>query len=390
MTGHNINLGRQPGFILFICSGLLAATLACNLPLKSAAQATATSPAIPVTATRLASATPLADSAPLATQPSVEVTIPPPTGDQPTLVLSPTLQSTTPPAIAGPVLAGCSLFPADHILNTRIDWLPVDPRSEAYIASIGADASLHPDFGSGTWEGSPIGIPYNVVASSQVEAVALSFEYGGESDPGPYPIPSDPAIEGGSDHHLLLVDADTCRLFEIYAARQRGGGGWAGGSGAVWDLNSYLLRPDTWTSADAAGLPILPLLVRYEEVAAGWIGHAIRFTAERTQRATVWPARHYASSITDPDVPPMGQRFRLKASFNLAPYPPEVQVILRAMQMYGLILADNGSDWYITGAPDARWNDEMLVEAFGSLRGSDFEAVDVSGLMIEPDSGQSR
>jgi hypothetical protein len=285
----------------------------------------------------------------------------------------------------------CQMFPPDNIWNTPVDGLPLDPQSAAYVSSIGATTGLHPDFGT-VWEGAPIGIPYTVVPGDQ-PTVPVSFEYSDESDPGSYPIPPNPPIEGGpnstGDRHILIVDQDHCKLYELYSAYPQPDGSWTAGSGAIWDLNSHLLRPDGWTSADAAGLPILPGLVRYDEVQAGAVNHAIRFTAVRTQRAYVWPARHRASSITDPNVPPLGQRFRLRASFDVSPYPPEVRVILTAMKRYGIILADNGSNWYISGAPDSRWNDSNLG-MLRNVKGSEFEAVDVSGLMIEPNSGQAR
>jgi hypothetical protein len=287
----------------------------------------------------------------------------------------------------GPQIAGCPLLSLDNIWNTRIDGLPLHERSSAYIASIGPDTSLHPDFGT-IWEGAPIGIPYTTVPGDHPK-VPVAFDYEDESDPGPYPIPPNPPIEAGSDRHILIVDREHCILYELFGAYQQDGN-WYAGSGAIFDLRSNGLRPMGWTSADAAGLPILPGLVRYEEVAAGEIRHAIRFTAARTQKAYVWPARHYASAITDPNVPPMGQRFRLKASFNISGFSAEVQVILKAMQRYGIILADNGSNWYISGSPDARWNDDVLVSELRQIQGSDFEAVDVSGLMIDPDSGQAR
>ena len=293
---------------------------------------------------------------------------------------------------AGPTLAGCPAFPADNIWNARIDHLPVDARSADYIATIGTDVGLHPDFGSGTWEGGPIGIPFTVVAGTQV-LVPVSFEYTDESDRGPYPIPPDAPVEGGpgstGDRHVLIVDRDRCKLYELYAAYRQPDGSWRAGSGAVFDLPSNALRPATWTSADAAGLPILPGLVRYEEVAAGAIRHALRFTASRTQRAFVWPARHYASSSTDPARPPMGQRFRLKAGFDVSPFTRNVQVILVALKAYGLILADNGSSWFISGAPDERWDNDELHD-LNQVHGHDFEAVDSSSLMVDPNSGQVR
>lgn len=296
-------------------------------------------------------------------------------------------------SISGPSIAGCPIFPPDHIWNVRVDSLPVEANSEAYIDSIGRDEGLHPDFGSGEWDGGPIGIPY-VVADSDTPRAEVTFEYADESDAGPYPIPLDAPIEGGpnseGDRHILVVEASECKLYELYAVYPNGDGSWEAGSGAIWDLQDYVLRPDEWTSADAAGLAILPGLVRYDEVTAGEIKHAIRFTVEETQAAYVWPARHEASDNEDPDLPPLGQRFRLKASFDISPYPRDVQIILRAMQVYGLMLADNGSDWFFSGVPDERWNDEELVDTFREITGDNFEAVDVSELMVDADSGQAK
>lgn len=286
-------------------------------------------------------------------------------------------------ASPSPILAGCAVFPGDNIWNRRVDDLPVDSRSNAYINSIGPTTRLHADFGS------IYGIPYTDAPAGQAP-VAVTFDYDDESDPGPYPIPPDAPVEDGSDYHVLVVQRDTCRLYEMWNARKQANGTWLAGSGAVFDLNSNALRPAGWTSADAAGLPILPGLVRYDEVKAGEIRHAIRFTASSTQQKYVWPARHYASDITDANVPPMGQRFRLKAGVDLSGYPADIQVIFRAFQQYGIILADNGSNWYITGAPDPLWDDDMLVSTFRSLHGSDFEAVDTSGLVVDPNSGQSK
>lgn len=303
---------------------------------------------------------------------------------QPTTPSTPT--STTPP----PQIAGCDIFPADNIWNTPIDTAPIDANSAAYINTIGANRTLHPDFGSGLWNGGPIGIPFITVRSSQPK-VAVTFEYADESDPGPYPVPTTAPIEGGpnasGDRHVLLLEQDNCKLYELYSSHPQSDGSWEAGSGAIFDLKSHALRPDTWTSADAAGLPILPGLVRYDEVASGEIRHAIRFTAPQTRRSYVWPARHQASSLTANNYPPMGQRFRLRADFPLNTFSPQVQVILRAMQTYGIILADNGSAWYISGAPDERWNNDLLRE-LGRVRGSDFVAVDVTGLMLNGDSGQ--
>jgi hypothetical protein len=282
---------------------------------------------------------------------------------------------------------GCPLFPADNVWNARVDTLPVDPHSDDYIDTIGADTPLHPDFGA-DWNGGPFGIPYTTVPGSQ-PPVAMTFDYADESDPGPYPIPPDAPIEGASDRHVLVVDLGRCKLYELWNAWPQADGSWHAGSGAVFGLTSNALRPETWTSADAAGLPILPGLVRYDEVTTGAIYHALRFTAEDTRRAYVWPARHYASSSIDPARPPMGQRFRLKASFTIPDnFSPEVKTILTALKTYGMFLADNGSNWYISGAPDSRWNDDRLVNELKQIKGSDFEAVDESGLMVDPNSGQ--
>ena len=295
-------------------------------------------------------------------------------------------------ADASPAIEGCSILPPNSIWNTSIDQLPVDKNSASYINTIGASTGLHPDFGSGTWDGGPIGIPYNVVPGTQPK-VTIAFEYSDESDPGPYPIPADPQIEGGvnstGDRHILVLDKNRCMLYETWSTYPQPDGTWQAGSGAVFDLQSNTLRPNGWTSSDAAGLPVLPGLVRYEEVASGEIRHAIRFTVPRTRKAYVWPARHYASSLTALNYPPMGQRFRLKADFDVSPFSAQVQVILRAFKKYGLILADNGSAWYVSGAPDPRWNNDVLRE-LRLVKGSDFEAVDVSSLMVSPDSGEAK
>jgi hypothetical protein len=294
-------------------------------------------------------------------------------------------------ASASPTVAGCAVFPPDNIWNVPIDTLPVDANSSLYVATIGASAHVHPDFGSGLWDGGPIGIPYTDVPGAQ-PLVDVSFYYADESDPGPYPIPPDAPIEGGpdsdGDRHVLVIDRDNCMLYELFDAWPQTDDSWEAGSGAIFDLNSHALRPDGWTSADAAGLPILPGLARYDEVAAGQIRHALRFTAPQTRRAYVWPARHYASDLTGAQYPPMGQRFRLKADFDISGFSPDVQVILQALKTYGMILADNGSAWYISGAPDERWDNDALHELH-DVPGSAFEAVDVSSLMIDPDSGQA-
>jgi hypothetical protein len=261
---------------------------------------------------------------------------------------------------------------------------------------LGSSRTLHPDFGSGEWppgSGSPIGIPYIEVPEGTPPVPIVYDAYGSESDPGPFPVPPDAPIEGGvagtGDRHVIVVDRFRCELFELFDAHPGPGIGWTAASGARYDLTSSDLRPDGWTSADAAGLPIFPGLVRYDEVASGEITHAIRFTADTTQKAYVWPARHHASSNTSTSLPPMGQRFRLKASFDTGGFSPEIEVILVAMQRYGLILADNGSSWFVSGAPDDRWSNDVLRELKG-IPGSAFEAVDASSMRIDPDSGTAR
>ena len=266
-----------------------------------------------------------------------------------------------------PSIAGCPIFPASNPWNQRVDKLPVAANSAAIISSIGLAAPVHADFGSGLYDGQPIGIPYNVVSGSQAKS-RVSFEYADESDKGPYPIPAHPKIEGGSDHHILIVDKTNCRLYELGGA-QKTSGAWHAWAGAIWNLRTNAVRPLTWTSADAAGLPILPGLARY-----GDLNHALRFTVERTRRAFIYPARHYASSSTDPSLPPMGLRVRLKASFKTSGFPPQARAVLETLKRYGMILADNGSNWYITGAPDPRWSNDDL-HSLGQVHGSDFEVV---------------
>jgi len=278
-----------------------------------------------------------------------------------------------------PQIAGCQIFPADNPWNRDISSDPVDPNSANYISHMnGSTKLLHPDFGSNP----TYGIPFVVVSGSQPK-VPVVFYYADESDPGPYPIPPDAPIEGGpsstGDRHILVLDKDNGLLYETYDSHYVGPG-WSCGSGAVFDLRSNRLRPDYWTSADAAGLPILPGLVRYDEVAAGQINHAIRFTVQSTQRAFIHPATHYASSNTDPNAPPMGLRVRLRAGYDITRFTGASRVILTAMKKYGMILADNGSDWFFTGATDARWNDTDLNQ-LKTVPGSAFEAV-ASGPII--------
>lgn len=281
-----------------------------------------------------------------------------------------------------PVIAGCPIFPADNPWNTDISGYPVHPNSANYINSIGATGHLHPDFGT-FWEGRPIGIPFAVVPGTQPK-VPMVFDYAEESDPGPYPIPPNPPIEGGADaegdRHILVLDKDNRLLYETWDSHPRAGGGWHCGSGAKFDLTSNALRPDYWTSADAAGLPILPGLVRYDEVMAGEIRHALRFTAQRTQRGFIHPATHYASTSTDANRPPMGLRLRLKAGYDISTYPARMQVILRALKNYGMFLADNGGNWFLSGEHNPLWDDEEL-STLKAVPGSAFEAVDTGPII---------
>jgi hypothetical protein len=296
--------------------------------------------------------------------------------------------SAAPAAFAQQMVEHCPVLPADNIWNTRVDTLPVLANSDAMIETIGANRGLHADFGAVIQQDGPIGIPFIVVGGTQPK-YPIVFRSPDESDAGPYAIPLDAPIEGGGtstgDRHVIALDADSCRLYELYHAFPRSSY-WTADSGAIYDLRSNALRPRTATSADAAGLPIMPGLVTYDEVQTGEIRHAVRFTAPQTRRAFVWPARHFASSLTDVRYPRMGERFRLKASFDIAPYPAEVQVILRAMQLYGMMLADNGSAWYVSGKPDPRWNDADL-RMLSQVTGSDLEAVDTTVLRADPDSG---
>ncbi|HUL64776.1 MAG TPA: hypothetical protein VLW55_09185 [Burkholderiaceae bacterium] len=280
---------------------------------------------------------------------------------------------------AGARLNGAVPFPADNAWNRDISAAPVDPNSANLIASIGASTGLHPDFGV------PYGIPYVVVAGSQTR-VAINFTaYGDESDPGPYPIPPSAPIEGGGDRHVLVIDRDNNRLYELFGAIAQSDGSWDAACGAVFDLDSDDVRPGAqpgWTSADAAGLPIFPGLVRYEEASAGLIPHALRFTIQSSRRAYVPPANHWASSSTSANLPPMGMRVRLKAGFVIpATFSTESKAILQALKTYGMIVADNGSNWYITGAPDPRWDNSKLNSELGSVKGLDFEVIRMDGLV---------
>ncbi|MEK6275577.1 MAG: hypothetical protein AABM30_09585 [Actinomycetota bacterium] len=294
----------------------------------------------------------------------------------PVLVVGLALGGSTANALRMPSAPRCPVFPKSNPWNQRVDSRPVAANSAQIVNSIGADTGLHADFGSGLWNGAPIGIPITVVGRTQAKS-RVAFEYADESDRGPYPIPRDVKIEGGrsstGDRHALIVDRSSCRLYELYALYPRGRG-WRAGSGAIWSLRSNRLRPAGWTSADAAGLPILPGLARYDEVKRGVIDHALRFTVQRTRRAYVFPARHFASDSTDASLPPMGLRLRLKASFDVSGYPRQAQIVLVALKRYGMLVADNGSNWYITGAPDPRWSNDQL-HTLGRVKGSDFEVV---------------
>lgn len=285
----------------------------------------------------------------------------------------PTPKPTAAPAPIPP-LSACPIFPSSNVWNRRVDGLPVASNSDAMIAAIGLGSSLHPDFSAA----GGYGIPFNIVGTATARS-KVAFDYADESDAGPYPIPAKPKIEGGSDRHILMIDTNACRLYELFAAAKVGSS-WTAGSGAIWNLKSNALRPDGWTSADAAGLSIFPGLVRYSEVAAGAIHHAIRFTASSTCAGYVYPARHKAGSGSCATKPPMGLRVRLKASVDISGYGPQSRVILRALQQYGMLLADNGSPWYITGAPDSHWNDDEL-HGLGGIKGSDFEVVDTTGFV---------
>ena len=271
------------------------------------------------------------------------------------------------------------MFPTDNVWNTRVDNLPVDTNSATYISTIGPSNKLHPDYGAGG------GVPYTLVNGSQPK-VNVAFRY--ISDAGPYPIPSNVGIEAGSDGHAMIVDTTNCILYELFELAQQSDGSWTAGSGAIWNLNSNVLRPDGWTSADAAGLPMLPGMIRYDEVISGHIDHAIRFTAQQTRDTHVWPARHSASSLSGAQYPQFGQRFRLKASFDISSFPTNVQVILQAMKTYGLILADNGASCFVSGVGDTRWNDDEMHQ-LTKVVGEDFEAVDESSLMVNYNSGQA-
>jgi hypothetical protein len=314
------------------------------------------------------------------------------------LALWPALGAAAPPPVVYGSMAGASLgaganlhgaipFPADNAWNTDISKAPVDPNSAHLITSIGWTVGLHPDFGSGTWDGAIIGIPYVVVSSAQLPVAISLGLYKSESDPGPFPVPRNAPIEGsrpdgnafGGDRHVLVIDKSTNRLYEMYHASPLTSGGWSADSAALFHLDSDNVRPTAklgWTSADAAGLPIFPGLARYDEASTGVIRHALRFTVGETRRAYVAPANHWASSQSSVYLPPMGMRVRLKASYRIpANFSIESKAILQALKTYGMFVADNGSSWYISGAPDPRWNNDALVGELATVKGSNFEVV---------------
>ena len=279
----------------------------------------------------------------------------------------------------GASLHGKQLFPPDSPWNQDISGAPVDSNSANLIASMGSNDVLHPDFGT-VWKGAPNGIPYVVVSASQPLVPVNFTAWGAESDAGPYPIPRNAPVEGGpnsdNDRHVIVIDRDRWKLYEMFDAHPtNSGASWNAKSGAVFDLNSNAMRPEGWTSADAAGLPILPGLVRYDEVfEQREIRHALRFTVPRSRRAYVFPARHYASGNTDPNLPPMGMRVRLRSTVDISKYSPAIQVILRALKKYGMFVADNGGGWFLSGAPDPRWSDDELG-MLKTIQGRDFEVI---------------
>ena len=288
---------------------------------------------------------------------------------------------------AGPSIAGCNVFPADNEWNRDVSGDAVDPNSDKYIAAMNPTKGLHPDWGN--WSTDHYGIPYDVVPSSQAK-VPITFDYADESDPGPYPIPPTARVEGGAgsggDQHVLIVQQGTCLLYEMFSS-SIAGAGWHAGSGAVWDLSSNKLRTEGWTSADAAGLPIFPGLARTDEVIdKGEIKHALRFTVVNSQKAYVHPATHFASSKTDPNLPPMGLRVRLKASVDLSSMSPAAKVVFTALKKYGMFVADNGSDWYVSGSSDDKWSGDVMDKLntdFKKVHGSDFEVVKLGTIVTK-------
>jgi len=284
------------------------------------------------------------------------------------LILLALLTAGSAAALRVPGASDCPVFPKSNPWNRPVENLPLAANSRELIRSIGLNIGLHPDFGSGS-----IGIPFNVV-SKKTPRIKLSFDYAYQSDKGPYPIPRNVKVEHGGDRHALMLDRSSCKLYEVFALHGR-----HAGSGAVWILRSNKVRPAGWTSADAAGLPIFPGLVRWDEVARGRIDHALRFTVGRTRRAYIYPARHYASDSNDPSLPPMGLRVRLRADYPIDGFPAQARIVLEALKRYGMLVADNGSDWYISGAPSPHWDDDAL-HTLGRVNGSAFEVVDTSSM----------
>ncbi|HEX2936548.1 MAG TPA: hypothetical protein VHO72_14425 [Bacteroidales bacterium] len=286
-------------------------------------------------------------------------------------------------ATPGAKTGSIQIFPSDNSWNKDISAEPVDPNSDKLIASIGNNVNLHPDFGT-VWEKKPIGIPYNVIGPNQAK-VKVTFHYASESDAGPDPIPANALVEAGSDKHVIVLDTANHKLYELYNATRNGDNSWKAGSGAIYDLTSNKLRQDYFTSADAAGLPIFPGLVRYEEVVTKkQINHALRFTVQNSRNAFVHPATHGASESYDINLPPMGMRVRLKSNFDISRFTPNIQVILKAMKKYGMFVADNGSNWYISGSPDSRWSDDELNQ-IKTIKGSNFEVVKMGTVVNMPE-----
>jgi hypothetical protein len=293
--------------------------------------------------------------------------------------------STKAPPVGNP--GACPAFPADNVWHAKVTSLPVHKNSAAYVTSIGTGRAVHPDFGSGLLEGKPWGIPVTKTAGG-VARVPVGFDEPDESDPGPYPIPSDALVEGGpggdGDRHVIVLDSAACKVYEMYDAHKQGGG-WHAFSGAVFDLRANRMRPIPWTSADAAGLSIYAGLVSYDEVASGHVDHAIRMTVQPSQHAFLWPASHQASKSTDANLPPMGLRLRLRAGVDISKFPPQARVVAQALKEYGAIVADNGGNWFFSGTQDERWNNDQ-IDTLKRLHGSDFEAVDESSLMVSANS----
>jgi hypothetical protein len=289
-------------------------------------------------------------------------------------------------------ISGCPVFPADNVWHADVSRLPLHRNSSTFVTNVGQSRPLHPDFGSGLIDGAPFGMPITTVPAG-TRPVPVRFLYADESDPGPYLIPRNARIEGGpnatGDRHVIAFDPAGCKVYELYAAHPNADGSWAADSGAIFDLRSNRLRKPGDTSADAAGLSIMAGLVRYDEVAAGHVDHALRITVPKTQSAYIWPARHEASSNSDAGLPPMGLRLRLKASVDTSRMPFQARVVAEALKRYGAIVADNGAAWFFGGTEDSRWDNDQL-NALKSLHGSDFEAVDESGLMVDPNSGAAR